>query len=118
MWTDLIAPAGAAVLGLVGGAAGMRRRLSRDSVEVARDRAESAFARLAAEAVTHRNSDLQAVARLEEANAHLAAEVERLHLEHAAFRRLVIRLYPEFAEFVASDVADLAEQPRTFEHQR
>jgi hypothetical protein len=97
---DWLAGAGAAVAAIGGAVLVLRRRLSRDNVEVAKDRAEaglvellrkerdSAFAE-AKRVRDQRTADAEIIARLMSDKAHLEAEVRR---QRADYRRMVREL--------------------------
>jgi hypothetical protein len=99
---DWLAGAGAAVAAVGGAVLVLRRRLSRDNVEVAKDRAEaglvellrkerdSAFAE-AKRVRDQRTADAEIIARLMSDKAHLEAEVRR---QRADYRRMVRELPP------------------------
>jgi hypothetical protein len=97
---DWLAGAGAAIAAIGGAVLVLRRRLSRDNVEVAKDRAEaglvellrkerdSAFAE-AKRVRDQRTADAEIIARLMSDKAHLEAEVRR---QRADYRRMVREL--------------------------
>ena len=115
----LVGLAGAATTAMV-----LRRRYSRDETAMLADReaggllvtvraerdAAVAGERIAAaaerQAYATRAVDMQAIARLEAMNAHQAHDIARLKEEFQAFRRLILRLYPDAEQFMASQVAD------------
>jgi molecular chaperone GrpE (heat shock protein) len=113
----------AGALGLAGSAALLRRRLSRDETEMTKDRVESKFVaqlledrddavQRAREASQGRQADREEIARLGAQNAHQAAEIARLTQEFAAFKRMLVRLYPETRQFLTSDFPPLIKEPR------
>ncbi len=121
---EAIAGWGAAGVGLVGSAALLRRRLSRDRTEMTKDRVESKFVeRLiddrdaaiaeAREASHARQIATEAIARLTAQNEHQAGEISRLRVEFAAFKRMMLRMYPEALQFVGSDFQHLERPTRT-----
>jgi hypothetical protein len=97
---DWLAAAGTAVAAIGGAVLVLRRKLSRDNVEVAKDRAEaglvellrkerdSAFAE-AKRVRDQRTADAEIIARLMSDKAHLEAEVRR---QRADYRRMVREL--------------------------
>ncbi len=112
---------GAGGVGLIGSAALLRRRLSRDRTEIVKDRVEGSFVQqLVAErdsalaewrtAVMARQADTQAIARLTTQNEHQAQEIFRLQAEFSTFKRMLARLYPEVRAFLGSDFPPLIEQ--------
>lgn len=114
--------AATAAIGAAGGAALLRRRLSRDKTEMTKDRVESEFFTLllkerdealasAREAWRVRQVDAESIARLTSQNIYQQQEIERLKLEFASFKRLIARLYPTTRSFLESGPADLDETP-------
>ena len=110
----------ASMLGLGTSAALLRRRLSRDSTEMTKDRTESRFVELmleerdralasARDAWKGAQMSAEAIARLTEQNAYQAREIERLTREMDRLKRTVIRMYPDTREFLASDSQPLKE---------
>lgn len=108
----------AAIATAIGSAAVLRRRLSTDKKEMTKDRVESQFlenlmaernaaAQMARDAFAERAADLRIMARLEAVNQQQARDIERLRREFAAFKRLVIRLYPEASKFLPTERDDL-----------
>lgn len=106
--------AATAVIGAAGGAALLRRRLSRDKTEMTKDRVESEFFTLllkerdealanAREAWRVRQVDAESIARLTSQNIYQQQEIERLKQEFASFRRLIARLFPATRAFLESD---------------
>ena len=106
--------AATAAIGAVGGAAMLRRKLSRDRTEMTKDRVESEFVTLllrerdeaiasAREAWRVRQADAESIARLASQNTFQQQEIERLKGEFAAFKRLIARLYPNTRSFLESD---------------
>jgi len=106
--------AATAVIGAAGGAAVLRRRLSRDKTEMTKDRIESEFFTLllkerddalasAREAWRVRQVDAESIARLTSQNIYQQQEIERLKQEFASFKRLIARLYPSTRAFLESD---------------
>lgn len=113
---------GAGALGLVGSAALVRRRLSRDRTEIVKDRVEGDYVeRLlkdrdaalleAREAWRVRQVDVESIARLTSQNLYQAQEIARLGVEMAAFKRLLIRLYPDTRELLDSTWGAMAPAP-------
>ena len=109
-WTAAVT----AGIGVLGGAALLRRRLSRDKTEMTKDRIESQFVTLllrerdealasAREAWRVRQVDVESIARLMSQNNYQQAEIERLKAEFASFKRLIARLYPATRAFLESD---------------
>lgn len=105
--------AATAAVGAAGGAALLRRRLSRDRTEMTKDRVESEFVVLllkerdeaidnAREAWRVRQVDAESIARLTSQNNYQQGEIERLKTEFATFKRLVARLYPTTRPFLES----------------
>jgi hypothetical protein len=117
--------AATAVIGAAGGAAVLRRRLSRDKTEMTKDRVESQFVTLllrerdealasAQEAWRVRQVDAESIARLTSQNLYQQQEIERLKAEFTAFKRLIARLYPATRAFLESGFqqpTDLAPEP-------
>jgi hypothetical protein len=117
--------AATAVIGAAGGAALLRRRLSKDHTEMTKDRVESEFVVLllrerddalesAREAWRVRQVDAESIARLTSQNAYQQQEIERLKAEFAAFKRLIARMYPATRVFLESDFSkpvDFAPEP-------
>ena len=108
------AAAATAAIGAAGGAVALRRRLSRDRTEMTKDRVESEFVTLllkerdealasAREAWRVRQVDAESIARLTSQNLYQQQEIERLKSEFAAFKRLMVRLYPTTRSFFDSD---------------
>jgi hypothetical protein len=106
--------AATAVIGAAGGAAVLRRKLSRDRTEMTKDRVESQFVQLllqerdealesAREAWRVRQVDAESIARLTSQNLYQQQEIERLKAEFAGFKRLVARMYPATRQFLESD---------------
>ena len=106
--------AATAVIGAAGGAAVLRRRLSKDRTEMTKDRVESEFVVLllrerdealasAHEAWRVRQVDAESIARLTSQNIYQQQEIERLKQEFAAFKRLIARMYPATRSFLESD---------------
>lgn len=106
--------AATAVIGAAGGAAVLRRRLSRDKTEMTKDRVESEFVVLllkerdealasAREAWRVRQVDAESIARLQSQNLFQEQEIQRLKQEFGAFKRLIARLYPATRAFLESD---------------
>lgn len=113
-----IATWGGGAAGLVGTVALLRRRLSRDSTEMTKDRAESTIVELllkerdeaiadARDAWAARAANTEAIARLTAQNAHQAMEIQRLTREMATFRRMLGRLYPDTRQFLGTDFAPM-----------
>lgn len=97
----------------------LRRRLSRDSTEITKDRAEaSLISRLqgerdqareeARQAREQRTGDAQAIARLTAENEHLRGDVERMTTD---IRRLVRGLSREARQVLATDFAGFNDAP-------
>ncbi len=98
------------------GAAGMaaRRRWSRDSTGVARDRTESKFldqliddASAIRKAMRERQADAAAIAALQERNRALERELAVLTMEFEAFKRLIARNFPDAREWLGTGFAEL-----------
>lgn len=113
-----IAGVGAAGIGLAGSAALLRRRLSRDKTEMVKDRAESTIVELllkerdqardeAQTALKTHHDDAQTIARLTVDSTYQSAEIARLVIEFAAYKRLMVRMYPETRTFIVSEFSDL-----------
>ena len=112
---------GAGIVALVSSGALLRRKLSRDHVELTKDRAESAIVNLLLkerdegqvavrdaqanmrEAWKERHADAEAIARLTAENAYQAAEIARLSAEMESFKRVLARLYPDTRQFLDSN---------------
>jgi hypothetical protein len=103
-----------AVLTAVGGAALLRRRLSRDRTEITKDRVENDFLVLllkerdqaiagSHEAWRQREVDAESIARLSSQNTFQQQEIDRLHADFEKFKRLIARLYPTTRNFFESD---------------
>lgn len=118
---QLIFATALSMLGLGGGAAFLRRRLSRDRTEMTKDRTESRFVELlleerdralasAKEAWKGAQMSSEAIARLGAQNAHQAGEIDRLVRELERLKRTVMRLYPETREFLATDFQPLTKE--------
>jgi nitrate reductase gamma subunit len=101
----------AGLASLVGAATLLRRRLSRDRVELTKDRAEGTFVELllrerdtaiaeAREATQARQDDAAAIARLTAQNESQARDLVRLGAELAALKRLIKRLHPEAGQYL------------------
>ena len=115
--------AGAGGAGLLSVALMLRRRWSRDSTEITKDRAEAQIiltamaerdeARADARAawLAHQ-ADAEAIARLSAQNEHQAREIARLTTEFASFKRMLARIYPETRQFLVSDFQPMQELPR------
>jgi hypothetical protein len=114
---DLVMGGGAGA-GLLGTVLMLRRRLSRDSTEMTKDRAEAHIiqtallerdaARAEARAAwAEHQADAEAIARLTAQNVHQAKEIERLTAEFRAFKRMLARVFPETREFLISDFQPL-----------
>lgn len=112
--------AATAAIGAAGGAALLRRRLSRDRTEMTKDRVESEFFTLllkerdealasAREAWRVRQVDAESIARLTSQNLYQQQEIERLKVEFSAFKRLIARLYPSTRSFLESDFSPPAD---------
>jgi hypothetical protein len=117
-------------IGAAGGAALLRRRLSRDRTEMTKDRVESQFVVLllkerddamenagkawdnAREAWRMRQVDAESIARLTSQNQFQQQEIERLKTDFAAFKRLIARLYPATRNFLESDFPEPDLTPR------
>lgn len=106
--------AATAVIGAAGGAALLRRRLSRDNTEMTKDRVEGQFfGQLlkerddaladAREAWRVRQVDVESIARLTSQNLYQQQEIERLRDEFSSFKRLIVRLYPTTRAFLESE---------------
>ena len=120
-WLETIAKWGAGAIGLGGVGALMRRRLSRDNTEVAKDRAEAQFVTqlmqerdraqqqardaqaAASAALADRQDDAAVIGRLRAENEYLIKEIARLDDELQSFKRRVARLYPITRPFAQSD---------------
>ena len=120
---QLIVATALSMLGLGGGAAFLRRRLSRDSTEMTKDRTESKFVELlladrdaamasSREAWKTAQASAEAIARLVAENLHQTNEIHRLVDEFGAFKRMLIRLYPETRQFLSSDYPPLSPDPK------
>ena len=120
---QLIVATALSMLGLGGGAAFLRRRLSRDSTEMTKDRTESKFVELlladrdaamasSREAWKTAQASAEAIARLVAENLHQTNEIHRLVDEFGAFKRMLIRLYPETRQFLSSDYPPLLPDPK------
>lgn len=103
-----------AVLTAVGGAALLRRRLSRDRTEITKDQVENDYlVRLLQErddalanaqaAWRAHEADAESIARLTSQNTFQQLEIDRLHLEFDQFKRVIARLYPATRQFLESD---------------
>jgi hypothetical protein len=109
-----VAAWGAAGIGLAGSATFLRRRLSRDRTEMTKDRVEGDLVQLllrerdeaqkvAREALSARHAASEAVARLMAKTEAQASEIARLQREFTAFKRMLVRVYPETRLFLGSD---------------
>jgi hypothetical protein len=119
---DWLAPVAGAI-GAIGGAVMLlRRRLSRDNVEVTKDRTEVDILeqalereRLAVEDAKRmreqRTADAEIIARLLSDKAHLEADVRRLL---ADYRKMIRGLSPEVRRVLATEFSDLGppEEPK------
>lgn len=105
---------GAAAVAFAGSAALLRRRLSRDRTEIAKDTVEATFVqRLLQERDTAqadaraawqaRQGDAEIIARLTSLATGQAAEISRMTKNFAAFQRKIGRLYPATREFLDTD---------------
>lgn len=117
---ETVASWGAAAVALVGSAALLRRRLSRDRTEIAKDTAETSFVeRLlldrdsaradAREAWQAHQADVETIARLITQTDGQAKEISRLIDNFAAFQRKIGRLYPITREFLDSNRVPIKE---------
>lgn len=113
---------GAAVVGLAGSLALLRRRLSRDKAEMVKDRVESRYVELLLkerdaanadwrDAWRVRQHDTEVIARLTSQNEHLIAEIARLRDEIGSFKRLVLRLHPDMRAFLVSSYPPFPDAP-------
>jgi hypothetical protein len=121
-WKDWLAPLVGAIGAIGGGVMLARRRLSRDGVEITKDRAEadlvellrkerdSAFAE-AKRVREQRTVDAEIIARLMSDKAHLEADVRRLL---ADYRKMIRGLSPEVRRVLATEFSDLGppEEPK------
>jgi len=129
-WLTTLAGWAVATLGIGGAGLAVRSRMSRDSTQRRKDRAESEFvglllkerdgareeARLAREERqreldrmnNERKRDAEQMARLRAEHVYMEEEIKRLNRESDSFRRRVARMFPETREFVHSNVADLS----------
>ncbi len=111
----------AAVVGAISGAGGtllaLRRRLSSDNTAIAVEDAQQGFlATLQHERDEARDEARDAARDLAKAKAEIAGlkaslgaverEKMRQTLEFAAFKRMVLRIHPDLAEYVISDYGD------------
>lgn len=110
-WGTAIGIIVGALIGGISASALLRRRLSRDRTEIAKDKVESRFVDRLLEEHDTRRKDAEAIARLTAENRHQAHEILRLQQEFAAFRRLIFRRSPELARLYASDFAPLLDDP-------
>jgi hypothetical protein len=105
---------GAAGVGLVGSAALLRRRLSKDHVERKKDRAESGMIGLLIHerdeafkaehvALGLHQTDAVVIATLREKHERDQIEIVRLTLEAARFKQKIWRISPQLREFLATD---------------
>jgi hypothetical protein len=119
---DWLAPAAGALGALVGALMMVRRRLSRDGVEMTKDRAEADLVEVlrserdAAIAEARRvrdqhTADAEIIARLLSDKAHLEADVRRLL---ADYRKMIRGLSPEVRRVLATEFSDLGppEEPK------
>ena len=108
----------AAAFAAMGSFALLRRRLSKDKTELAKDQAERTFIALMLaerdqaiaekhEAWRVRQVDVESIARLTSQNLYQQEEIERLVREFATFKGLIARLYPDTRRFLESDFAEL-----------
>lgn len=109
----------AAAAGAAGGAVGvLRRRWSSDGAAVSRDKVESRFLgqamderdealRIIRETQAQRAAELELVATLRAHIRFLESAAARHAMEFDAFKRRVVRLYPETRQFVDSSLAPL-----------
>jgi hypothetical protein len=129
-WKDWLAPLVGAIGAIGGGVMLARRRLSRDGVEITKDRAEVDILetvreerdqalereRLAVEDAKRmreqRTADAEIIARLLSDKAHLEADVRRLL---ADYRKMIRGLSPEVRRVLATEFSDLGppEEPKT-----
>lgn len=102
---------GAAAAAGIGTAALLRRRLSRDRTEVAKDRAETSLVELLLkerdQAIRHWHTATFARQNDSEVIARLTARNEQLERELRSIRRLVSRLHPESLRFLSTDPGEL-----------
>lgn len=98
---------------VAGSALLLRRRASKDSVAIAADRVESRFldnvleerdasTRMVRELLAQRQADMMQLATLEGDLRNEVAAHGRTRLDFDAFRRRLLRLYPETADFAAA----------------
>lgn len=111
-----------AIAAAVGGAALLRRRWARDGTEISKDKAESRFLdralderdealRMIREVLAARQVDAALIATLREQLQAREREGQRLQMEFDAFKRRVLRMYPETRQFVESAFAPLDGPP-------
>jgi hypothetical protein len=121
-----IAAWGGGIVAGVTALAVLARRLSHDRIVLAKDRVESSFVALllkerdaairdAHDAWEERHADTQAIARLSVENEYQAKEIARLTTEFAAFKRVLIRLYPQTREFLESEFGTTGPMPLDFD---
>lgn len=121
---DLVMGGGAGA-GLLGSVLMLRRRWSRDRTEITRDRvsddvlvtvqaerqearADAAAARADARKAWAAHQALaETVAKLTARAEQQDRELERVRKEFGAFKRMVLRRYPELGEFMVSDFQPL-----------
>lgn len=111
---ETVASWGAAAVAFIGSAALLRRRLSKDRTEIAKDTAEANFVQRllierdaaqadAREAWRARQVDAETIARLVSQSAGQAKDIKRMIETFAAFQRKIGRMYPETREFLDTD---------------